>query len=91
MNVNVFGYENKVYPLYVSKMSHTQALNLLLMTQESRSLYVFIKDFNKLMYSNTKHKDRKHYCMHCLQNFTTDQILDNHKEQCLLINGTPSS
>ena len=31
MNVNVFGYENKVYPLYVSKKSHTQALNLLLL------------------------------------------------------------
>ena len=27
MNVNVFRYENKVYPLYVSKKSHTQALN----------------------------------------------------------------
>ena len=40
------------------------------------------------MYSDTKHKDRKHYCIHCLQNFTTDEILDNHKEQFLLINGT---
>ena len=28
MNVNVFGYENKVYPLYISKTSHTQTLNL---------------------------------------------------------------
>ena len=27
MNVNVFRYENKVHPLYVSKKSHTQALN----------------------------------------------------------------
>ena len=27
MNVNVFRYENKVYPLYVSKKPHTQALN----------------------------------------------------------------
>ena len=33
MNVNVFGYENKVYPLYVSKKSHTQALNLLLIIE----------------------------------------------------------
>ena len=28
MNINVFGYENKVYPLYISKISHTQTLNL---------------------------------------------------------------
>ena len=40
------------------------------------------------MYSSTKHKGRKHYCMHCLQNFTTEEILDKHKKQCLLINGT---
>ena len=33
MNVNVSGYENKVYPLYVSKKSHTQALNLLLIIE----------------------------------------------------------
>ena len=37
MNVNVFGYEDKVYPLYVSKKSHTQILNLLLITHENKS------------------------------------------------------
>ena len=26
--------------------------------------------------------------MHCLQNFITEEILDKHKKQCLLINGT---
>ena len=40
------------------------------------------------MYSSTKHKGRKHYCMHCLQNFTTEEILDKHKKQFLLINDT---
>ena len=29
MNINVFWYENKVYPLYVSKKSRTQVLNSL--------------------------------------------------------------
>ena len=32
MEVNVFGYENKVYPLYISKKFHTQTLSLLLIT-----------------------------------------------------------
>ena len=72
MNVNVFGYQDKVYPLHVSKKSYTQVLNLLLITQDDKSHYVFIKDFNKLMYSNTKCKDKKRYCMHCLQVFTTE-------------------
>ena len=39
------------------------------------------------MFSRTKHKDKKCYCMSCLQNFTTEEILFNHKKQCLLING----
>ena len=38
------------------------------------------------MYSKTKHKDRKHFCMACLQNFTTKEILNSHRERCLLIN-----
>ena len=88
INVNVFGYENRVFPLYVSKKSNEQVLNVLLISNEEKSHYVFIKDFNRLMYSKTKHKDRKHFCMSCLQNFTTKEILNKHKEQCLLINET---
>ena len=78
MQVNVFGYENKVYLLYISKKSYNQTLNLLLITEKDKSHYVFIKDFNRLMFSKTKHKD-KHYCMSCLQSFTTEEILDQHK------------
>ena len=29
--------------------------------------------------------------MHCLQNFTTEEILNNHKSHCLLINATQKS
>ena len=43
------------------------------------------------MYSKTKYKDRKHFCMVCLQNFTTKEILNNHRERCLLINGTQAT
>ena len=80
MQVNVFVYENKVYPLYISKKSYNQMLNLLLITEKDKSHYVLIKDFNRLMFSRTKHKDRKHYCMSCLKSFTTEEILSNHKK-----------
>ena len=40
------------------------------------------------MYSETKHKDRKHFCMSCLQNFTTEKMLNSHSKRCLLINDT---
>ena len=67
MEVNVFGYENKVYPLYISKKSYNQMLNLLLITEKDKSHYIFIKDFNRLMFSKTKHKDKNHFCMLCVE------------------------
>ena len=51
IQVNVFDYENKVYPLYISKKSYDQMLNLLLITKKDKSHYVFIKDFK--MFSRT--------------------------------------
>ena len=65
MQVNVFSYENKVYLLYISKTSYDQMLNLLLITEKDKFHYVFIKDFNRLMFSRTKHKGKKHYCISC--------------------------
>ena len=43
MNVNVFCYENKIYPIHISKKSYTQVLNVLLTTNEEKSHYAFIK------------------------------------------------
>ena len=62
-------------------------INLLLITQKNKSQYVFIKDFSRLMHSETKDRHKKHHWMSCLQSFTKEEILDNHKKQCLLING----
>ena len=80
MQVNVFGYENKIYPLYISKRSYKQTFNILLITEKDKSHFVFIKDFNRLIFSKTKHKGKKYYCMSCLQSFTTEKILSNHKK-----------
>ena len=42
MQVNVFGYENKIYPWYISKKSYDQTLNLLLITEKRQiSLCVY--------------------------------------------------
>ena len=52
INVNGFGYENRVFPLYVSIKSNEQVLNVLLIKNEyNESHYGFIKDFNILMFS----------------------------------------
>ena len=73
------------------KKFNEQVLNVLLIKNEQDdSRYVFIKDFNRLMYSQIKTKNihKKHFCMSCLQNFTTKEILNKHRERCLLINDT---
>ena len=33
------------------------------------------------MLSKTKNKDKKHFCMSCLQSFSTKEILNNHRKQ----------
>ena len=87
LNVNVFRYNNKTSPFYISEKSNELVLNVLLTTNEGKSHYVFIKDSNRLMYSKTQNTNKKHFCMSCLQNFSTKEILNNHRKQCLLING----
>ena len=61
------------------KKSYDHTLNLLLITGKGKSHYIFIKDFNRLMFSRTNYKDQKH-CMSCLQSFTTEEILSNPKK-----------
>ena len=39
------------------------------------------------MYNQTKHKERKNFCMYCLQCLSSKDILINHKENCISING----
>ena len=89
LNVKVFCYENKVYPLYISKKYNTQVLNVLLIISEEKSHNIFIKNFDRLMYSKTKPniQHKTFFFITCLQNFTTKEVLSNHKKQCLLING----
>ena len=88
INISVFGYEDKQpYPIYVSKEKYEDHMELLLITENENKHYVLIKDFNKFMYNQTKHKERKHFCMYCLQCFSSERVLNNHKENCIQVNG----
>ena len=88
ININVFGYENKQpYPIFVSKEKYEDCINILLITEEKNKHYILIKDFNNFMYNKTKHKERKHFCMHCLQCFSSERVLSDHKDNCITVNG----
>ena len=43
INVNVSGYGNKIHVLYARKKSNEQVLNVLLISNEEKSRYVFLK------------------------------------------------
>ena len=86
--INLFGYEEKQkFPIYISKEKFIDHMELLLITEGENNHYVLIKDFNKFMYNQTKHEHRKYFCMHCLQCFSREDVLTEHKNNCILING----
>ena len=86
--INLFGFEEKqILPIFISKEKFTDHMELLLITEGENKHYVLIKDFNKLMFRQTKHEHRKHFCMHCLQCFSREDVLTEHKNNCISING----
>ena len=88
ININVFGYENKQpYPIHVSKEKYEKHMELLLITENENKHYVLIENFNRFMYNQTKHEHRKHFCMHCLQCFISESVLNNHRDNCIQLNG----
>ena len=101
ININVFGYDkNSIFPIYVSGsganhrskyQKNPDHMELLYIEEKEgegeKQHHVYIKDFNRLMCNFTKHKERKHFCMHCLQCFYSNDGLAKHKKDCIVING----
>ena len=88
MRLNVFSYENKlVYPLYLSNQKFNDSMDLFLISNEFKPHYMYIKDFNRFMSNKTKNKNKKYFCKNCLQCFSREEVLIEHKEDCLTING----
>ena len=50
-------------------------------------IIVYIKDFNRLMFNKARHKSKKYFCKSCLHCFSSEKVLEDHKKDCLLING----
>ena len=84
----MFGYEKgQPIPIHISKETLKDQINLSLITKDEKEHYVLIKDFNKFMYNQSKHKEKKHFRMFCLQCFSSERVLANHVNNCSTING----
>ena len=87
--INVFGYEDElIYPIFISKQKFEDSMDLLLLYEDDKSHYVYIRDFNTCF---TRQKKKKRwFCKSCLQCFSNENMMIKHKEDCLRINGTQS-
>ena len=58
ISANVFGLEDVLFPAHITKMRFDTHVNLLLYSSVPTRHYCLIKDLNKLLYSQNKHKAR---------------------------------
>ena len=95
INIYLFGYDTEkksVYPIYHSPEGYDNRLDLLYIEGKNKlgeetTHYVLINDFNRFMFTFTKHKGKKHFCRNCLQCFYSNESLAKHRVNCIAING----
>ena len=84
----MFGYENGlVFPIFVSDQTFEDSMDLLLLIDDDKSHYMYIKYLGRFMFHKTKNKNKKYFCKSCLQCFSSKNISTEHKKNCLSING----
>ena len=87
----VMCYQNKLtFPVYISDQELENSMDLLLVIDESKSHYVYIKDFDRLTFQKTKNKNKKYFCKSFFQCFSSKNVLTEHKKVCLSISGAQS-
>ena len=65
-------------------------IDLLIIVDDDKSHYVYIKDFDKFLFHKTKKKNKKYFCRSCLQCFSSKTVLTKHKDVCLSVNDAQS-
>ena len=65
-------------------------MDLLLVIDGDKTHYVYINGLNRFMFHKTKNKNNKYFCKSYLQCFSSKNVLKEHKEGCLSINGAQS-
>ena len=83
ISINVFGHEESVCPLRVSKCEDREVVNLLLISDDEKRHYCLIKSMSRLLSTQTsKRNGAQYYCMRCLNPFHSQESLDKHLEYC---------
>ena len=64
LSINVFGFDGKSIIVYqLSKQpADISRINLMLIEKDEKTHYTWIKNFNRLLYDQNKHKEQTHFC-----------------------------
>ena len=93
--INVFGYSEEagIHPLYLTKSNSTSPINLLLMTavEDGKTLshYTWIKNFNRLCFSENKHHGETFFCLRCISPHSSERTLHDHLIYCKGVDAPP--
>ena len=83
ISINVFGYEEEVYPLKIAKEKRINNIDLLWISDEKKQHYCLINNMSRLIRSKlTKHHETAEICRSCLNHFPNKDKLKNHEEYC---------
>ncbi len=95
INIHVFGYDEDSVKVYTTKLcdGYTSIVLDEDETQDDKFINLFLHDDNhfcvvknlsRLVSSQlSKNNHKKHFCLSCMNGFTTSEILKNHQKVCL--------
>ncbi len=90
--VNIFGYDEDTQKIYIVRMSDG-CFSTTLEENKDKFISLFLHDDNhycvvkslgRLIGSQlSKKKNKKHFCLNCMNGFGTEKVLTSHQEFCL--------
>ncbi|XP_033761654.1 uncharacterized protein LOC117343421 [Pecten maximus] len=82
ISINVLGYEKGLFPVHVTKNRYEKHVDLLMISDQKKSHYCWIKNVDRLLSDQHTCKNRYFHCIYCLQGFTKQRILNDHMHYC---------
>ncbi len=90
--VNIFGYDEDTQKIYIVRMSDG-CFSTTLEENKDKFISLFLHDDNHycvvkslgrlIGFQLSKKKNKKHFCLNCMNGFGTEKVLKSHQEFCL--------
>jgi hypothetical protein len=83
IGVNIFGWEDEIYPIKITKKRDRQhIINLLYMKDYNNTHYALISNLNNCLRHSVKGGNRVYFCVFCLQPSYSEKVFKKHIEYC---------